>query len=50
MSNFKKENTVKNTKNFTPYGTDPKKDNIVKSNYWGVRLKMAKEGYGLNVF
>ena len=49
MSDSKKENIIENTKNFIPYGTDPKKDNIVKSNYWGVRLKMAKEGYGLNV-
>ena len=49
MSDFKKENTVKNTKNFTPYGTDSEKDKMVRSNYWGDRLEMAKEGYGLNL-
>ena len=49
MSNLEKENTIKNTKNFTPYGTDPRKDKMVKSNYWKNRLKMAKEGYGLDV-
>ena len=49
MSNFKKENTVKNIKNFTPYGTDPEKDKMVKSDYLKNRFKMAKEGYGLDV-
>ena len=34
---------------FKPYGTDSEKDNIVKSNYWVNRLKMAEEGYGLNI-
>ena len=46
---FKKENTVKNVSNFTPYGTDPKKDKMVKSNYWRNRLKIAYRGYGLDV-
>ena len=49
MSNLEKENAFKNTKNFTPYGTNPEKDKKVKSNYWRDRLKMAKEGYGLDV-
>ena len=49
MSNFKKENTVKNIKNFIPYGTDPEKDKMVKSDDGEDRLEMAKEGYGLDV-
>ena len=49
MSNLKKENIIENTKNFTPYGTDPEKDKMVKSNNWGNRLIIAEEGYGLNV-
>ena len=49
MSDSKKENTVENVSNFTPYGTDPKKDKMVKSNYWGNRLEMAEEGYGLDI-
>ena len=49
MSNIKKENTIKNTKNFTPYGTDSEKDKMVKSDNWRDRLEMAKQGYGLEV-
>ena len=49
MSNLKKGNTVENVSNFTPYGTDPKKDKMVKSNNWENRLKIAKKGYGLNI-
>ena len=33
---------------FTPYGTDPEKDEMVKSNDYRDRLEMAKEGYGLD--
>ena len=49
MLDFKKENIVENVSNFTPYGTDPKKDKMVKSNNWENRLKIAKKGYGLNI-
>ena len=49
MSDSEKKNAVENVSNFTPYGTDPEKDKMVKSNYYGDRLKMAKEGYGLDV-
>ena len=49
MSDSKKDNTIKNTKNFTPYGTDPEKDKMVKSDDWEDRLEMAEEGYGLDV-
>ena len=49
MSDSKKDNTIKNTKNFTPYGTDPEKDKMVKSDDWEDRLEMAEEGYGLDI-
>ena len=49
MSGLKKENIVEKVINFTPYGTDPEKDKMVKSDDWEDRLKMAEEGYGLNV-
>ena len=49
MSDLEKENIVKKVINFTPYGTDPEKDKMIKSDDWEDRLKMAKEGYGLNV-
>ena len=49
MSNLEKENTIENVSNFTPYGTDPEKDKIVKSDNWKDRLKMAEGGYGLNI-
>ena len=49
MPDLEKEKIIENAKNFTPYGTDSKKDKMVKSNYWRSRLKIAEEGYGLNI-
>ena len=49
MPDSEKKNTVENVSNFTPYGTNPKKDKMVKSDDWEARLEMAKEGYGLDV-
>lgn len=33
---------------FTPYGTDPRKDERVDSVYAGNRIQMAIQGYGLD--
>ena len=49
MSDLEKENTVKNTKNFIPYGTNHKKNKMVRIDDWKNRLKMATEGYSLDV-
>ena len=49
MSGLEKENIVEKVINFTPYGTDPEKDKMVKSDDWEDRLEMAEEGYGLDV-
>ena len=34
--------------NWTPYGTDPKLDELVNSDNWEIRRDAAKQGYGLN--
>ena len=49
MSDSEKENIVENISNFIPYGTDPEKDKMVKSDDWEDRLEMAEQGYGLDI-
>ena len=49
MPDLEKENIIKNTKNFTPYGTNLFKDGMVKSDYWAVRKAIANQGYGLDI-
>ena len=34
--------------NWTPYGTDPKLDELVNSDNWEIRRDAAKQGYGLD--